>query len=136
MNSKITKGKATVRDYMTRRLTTFTPGMDIHQAIKLLLNKRVSGGPVLNETGAIVGVLSIKDCLQIAFDSSYHQQPGGTVEEFMSETVETIDAGTDIVEAADIFLKSPYRRFPVIEGRTLVGQISRYDILRALKNLW
>ena len=129
-------GNATARDYMKRRLVTFTSEMGIHQAIKLLLDKRVSGGPVLDEKGDIVGVLSIKDCLKIAFDASYHHEPGGKVEEFMSKDVETINAGTDIVEVADTFLKSRYRRFPVVEDGRLVGQVSRYDVLRALNDLW
>ncbi|NQU56883.1 MAG: CBS domain-containing protein [Rhodospirillales bacterium] len=129
-------GKVTARDYMTRKLVTFTPEMDIHRAIKLLLDKRVSGGPVLDDKGGIVGILSIKDCLKIAFDASYHQEPGGKVEEFMSEAVETIDAGTAIVEVADTFKKSRFRRFPVVEDGRLVGQISRYDVLKALEDLW
>jgi len=129
-------GNATARDYMARKLVTFTPEMEILRAIKLLLGARVSGGPVLDGKGDIVGVLSIKDCLKIAFDASYHQEPGGRVEEFMSEDVETIAAGTDIVEVADTFMKSRYRRFPVVEDGRLVGQISRYDVLRALEDLW
>lgn len=128
--------KATTHDYMTRKLVTFTPDMDIHRAIGALLGAQVSGGPVLDEAGGIVGMLSIKDCLGIAFEASYHQAPGGRVAEFMSETVETIDADTDIVEVAEIFMKSRYRRFPVIAEGRLVGQISRYDVLRALADLW
>lgn len=130
------KGNAKARDYMARRLVTFSPDMDIHLAIKLLLGRRISGGPVIDESGAIVGVLSIKDCLKIAFDASYHQQPGGKVGQFMSAEVETIDADTDIVGVADTFLKSRYRRFPVVEDGRLVGQVSRYDVLRALNDLW
>ncbi|MBT5266594.1 MAG: CBS domain-containing protein [Rhodospirillaceae bacterium] len=121
---------------MTRDLVTFTPDMGIHDAIKALLGAEVSGGPVLDDAGEIVGMLSIKDCLAIAFEASYHQEPGGKVAEFMSSDVETIEARTDIVEVADIFLKSRYRRFPVVEGGRLVGQISRYDVLKALGNLW
>ena len=127
---------ATAQDYMTRKLVTFTPNMDIHRAITLLLGKGVSGGPVLDEKGYIVGVLSIKDCLKIAYDASYHHEPGGNVQDFMSGDVETIGAGTDIVEVAETFLKSRFRRFPVVEGERLVGQISRYDVLRALEHLW
>lgn len=54
----------------------------------------------------------------------------------MSENVETIDAGTDIVEVAELFLKSRYRRFPVMEKGRLVGLISRYDALAAIEDLW
>ena len=130
------KANATTQDYMTRDLVTFTPDMGIHDAIKALLGAEVSGGPVLDDASEIVGMLSIKDCLAIAFEASYHQEPGGKVAEFMSSDVETIEARTDIVEVADIFLKSRYRRFPVVEGGRLVGQISRYDVLKALGNLW
>lgn len=130
------KANATTQDYMTRDLVTFTPDMGIHGAIQALLGAEVSGGPVLDDAGAIVGMLSIKDCLAIAFEASYHQEPGGKVAEFMSSYVETIEARTDIVEVADIFLKSRYRRFPVVEGGRLVGQISRYDVLKALGDLW
>jgi len=126
----------TARDYMTQKLITTTPEMDIQSAIKVLLDGRVSGCPVVNATGGVVGVLSIKDCLKVAFDASYHQQPGGPVAAFMSSQVETIEADADIVEVADHFLKSTYRRFPVVADGQLVGQISRYDVLRALRDLW
>ncbi len=55
---------------------------------------------------------------------------------YMSAKVQTIDAGADIVEVADLFLKSRYRRFPVTMNDRLVGLISRYDVLRALEDLW
>ncbi len=54
----------------------------------------------------------------------------------MSSDVQTIEADTDIVEAAEMFLKIRYRRFPVMSEDRLVGLISRYDILKALQELW
>jgi CBS domain-containing protein len=127
---------ATARDYMTRDVITITPDMDIHLAIKLLVEKKISGTPVLDDRGSLVGILSTRDCLKVAFNSSYHQDSGGRVADYMSESVETIDAGTDIVEVAELFLKSRYRRFPVMENGRLVGLISRYDALAAIKDLW
>lgn len=124
------------RDYMSTDLVTFTPDTDIHRAIRSLLEHEISGAPVVDEAGGLVGVLAIKDCLKIAFSTSYHRQAGGRVSEFMSRDVETIDADTDIVEVAETFLKSRYRRFPVMAGDRLVGQISRYDVLKALEDLW
>jgi CBS domain-containing protein len=129
-------GSAVVRDYMARELVTFAPESDIHRAMKVLLERRLSGAPVIDGRGDLVGVLSKKDCLRVAFSSSYHQDLGGRVAEYMSTVVATVEAGTDIVEAAELFLNSPYRRFPVIEDGRLVGQISRYDVLRALDDLW
>ncbi len=128
--------KACVRDYMSRDLITLTPDMRIQDAIMHLLEHQYSGAPVVDASGTLVGVLSNKDCLKIAFNSSYHQDWPGTVRDFMSSPAETLDAGSDVVAAAERFVTGRYRRYPVMEGGALVGQISRYDILRALKDLW
>ncbi len=122
----------TVADIMATRLVTFTPDTNIHEAIRILLDKRLSGAPVVDADGALVGVLSKKDCLKIVLSSRYHDDRGGPVRDFMSEPVETLDAGQDLVSAAQHFLGSHFRRFPVIRNGRLVGQISRYDILKVL----
>lgn len=126
----------TARDFMATKLMTLTPETDIHQAMRLLLDNRLSGAPVVNGEGKLVGVLSKKDCLKVAFSASYHKEWGGPVANYMSRDVQTVEADTDIVEVAEIFLKGPYRRFPVMENGHLVGQISRHDVLRALDELW
>lgn len=124
------------RDYMATRLVTLTPETDIHRAIKLLLKHRISGAPVVDADGRLVGVLSKKDCFKVAFSASYHKQWGGPVADYMTRDVETIDAETDIIAVAEMFLAGPYRRFPVMSQGRLVGQISRYDVLKALEDLW
>jgi CBS domain-containing protein len=125
-----------IADYMARRLVTLTPEMDIIKAIRVLLNHRFSGAPVIDADGRLVGVLSTKDCLKVAFTSSYHQEWGGSVADYMTAEVETLDADTDVIAAAKRFLEGPYRRFPVLRDGRLAGQISRNDILRALCDLW
>ncbi|MCP4186814.1 MAG: CBS domain-containing protein [Gammaproteobacteria bacterium] len=121
-----------VDDYMTRTLIQFDMDENIHNAAKALLEQRISGAPVVNEAGDLVGMLSKKDCLQVVYNASYHKDWGGRVEEYMSREVQTIDSGTDIIAVADLFVESNYRRFPVMENGRMVGQISRQDILRAL----
>ena len=54
----------------------------------------------------------------------------------MSAELWTIESDTDIVGPAEVFLKNRYRRFPVVTDGHLVGKISRYDVLRALEELW
>lgn len=127
---------ARVKDFMTADPVSLAPDMDIHRAMKILLEREISGAPVLDEQGGLVGILSIKDCLRVAFSASYHQEWGGRVSEFMSSKVQTIESDTDIVEAAELFLKVRYRRFPVVTNGRLDGLISRYDVLRALDALW
>ncbi|MCK5274149.1 MAG: CBS domain-containing protein [Alphaproteobacteria bacterium] len=126
----------TTRDYMSTDLVTFAPDTDIHRAIGTLLEKRISGAPVVDERGQLVGILSSKDCLRVAFSASYHQEPGGTVSDYMSREVKTVDAAADIVAVAEMFVKGPYRRFPVMENGRLVGLLSRHDILKAIEDLW
>jgi predicted transcriptional regulator len=126
----------TVDDYMARDLITVTPGDDIHTAVKLLLEERISGAPVLDPKGQLVGVLSKGDCLEVVYSTSYHQEWGGCVADYMSKEVTTIASGTDIIKAADMFMNSTFRRFPILENGRLTGQISRADILRALEDHW
>lgn len=125
-----------VKDFMATDLVTVTPETDIHRAINIFLERQISGAPVIDGNGNLVGILTVKDCLKIAFSASYHQELGGHVSDFMSTDVETIESGIDIVEAAEMFLKGRHRRFPVVTQGRLVGLISRYDILRALEELW
>ncbi len=126
----------TVKDFMTRDVRTVTADTDIDQAIKSLVSERISGLPVVSGNGNLIGILTTQDCLKIAFSASYHKDSGGPVSDFMSTNVEMIDAGADIIEVAELFLSSRYRRFPVTKDGRLVGLISRYDVLRALAELW
>ena len=125
-----------VKDFMARQLITLEPQMAIQRAISLLLEKRLSGAPVLNPDQQLIGMLSKKDCLKAVLNASYFQELGGTVADYMSDKVETLPAELDLVEAARHFLNSHYRRFPVLENGRLVGQISRADVLRALLQNW
>ena len=130
------KPVATVADYMTRDLITLSPETEINRAMSVLLDNRISGAPVLDASGSLVGVLSKKDCLKAAAEASYYRDWGSTVATHMSKDVHTLDAGLDIMTAAYAFISSKYRRFPVLEAGHLVGQISRADALRALQDNW
>jgi CBS domain-containing protein len=121
---------------MTQDLVTFTPEREIVDAMTILIDRHLSGAPVLDETGKLVGVLSKKDCLRAAVNASYYQQWGGKVSDFMTINIQTLDADLDVMAATQAFLTSPYRRFPVTSNGELVGQISRIDLLRSLSDLW
>lgn len=122
----------TIADIMATRLITFTPQTNIHEAIRVLLDHRISGAPVVDATGALVGVLSKKDALKIVLSAQYHGDRGGPVSEFMSAPVQTLAPDLDLVSAAQHFINSAFRRFPVVQDGRLVGQVSRCDVLQAL----
>lgn len=131
---EVTKN-ASVVDYMTKNLVTFTPDTEILKVIDVLLEKRITGIPVLNEKRELVGMIDDKDCLRVLFDGAYHNQPieNKTVAHYMSNVMKTVSPHTDIYEVADAFLNTIYKRLLVVDDHgKLLGQISRSDVLRAI----
>ena len=124
-----------IRDFMTSNLFTFSPDLDITDAIHLLLEKGISGAPVVDKRGNIIGMLSERDCIKVALSAGYYSQRGGKVAEFMSREVKTVDVNASLLDVARMFLEAPFKRYPVMRDNLLVGQISRSDILRALEKL-
>ncbi len=124
-----------VSDYMTRKLITFTEDMDLFEAIRIFSEQQVSGAPVIDKQDRLVGIMSEVDCLRGILDKTYHEEEvGGTVGEFMTREVDTVDTNTDIIAIAGQFIHRGRRRIPVVDNGTLVGQVSRKDILRAVND--
>jgi CBS domain-containing protein len=122
-----------VRDQMDRHVTTLHPDLDILDAVALLLEKRVTGAPVVDKSGRLVGILTEKDCLRIVAAGVEGDVPRGKVEAFMTRDPETVPPDMDVYYAAGLFLKRNFRRFPVVEDGRLVGAITRFDILRVVR---
>lgn len=125
----------TVKDYMARTLVTFKPETDVLDAVHTLVQHRIAGAPVVNDEGSLLGMLSEFDCMKVALNAGYHGIWGGPVRDFMSDGVETVDADMSIIDLAQVFINKKFRRFPVVHGTRLIGQISRRDVLRALEEI-
>ena len=123
---------AIVKNHLSRDLLTFSPDMPMVDAVAAMLKRNVSGGPVVDATGNLLGILTAKDCFRAALHASYYQGWSGIVSDFMAAPVETMEADLDLVSAAQRFLESDFRRFPVVEDGRLIGMIMRIDLLRAL----
>jgi len=128
-----------IEKYMVplNHMVTFKPDQNILEAIDTILDKRISGAPVLDEFRHLVGNLSEKDCLKIIVDKARDQKPveGKKVSDYMSTKVFTFSPNTNVVEAAMEFLSSPIRRYAVVKNGALIGEISRREILRAAQNI-
>lgn len=126
-----------VSDFMTRELITFKPEQLIEEVIQSLIKNKISGAPVVNSNNELVGIISEGDCLKDISESRYHNLPmqQHIVEQRMAKNVETIDGNMNVFDAANKFLESRIRRFPIVENGKLVGQISQKDILKAALQL-
>jgi len=122
-------------DYMSVNPVTFSPDTDIFDAIHVLLQRRVSGGTVLNENNEVVGVISELDCLKAIINTGYYHEGGGTVGDFMyTGPLEYMDQHTSLIDAAQKILNTRHRRMPVVEHGKFVGQISARSLLQAFKD--
>ncbi len=123
-----------VKEYMSTRLVTFRVNMNVVEAMGILLQNRISGGPVVDEEGNMVGVLSEVDLMQVVVQDSYYDESMGIVGDYMQSQVETVTPEVDIYSVAQMFITNHRRRYPVVsESGKLVGQISRRDVLRAVE---
>lgn len=127
----------TVSDYMAKNLITFKPDQSLIGVMEILARHEITGGPVIDQSGKLIGMISESDCMEQLSNSRYYNLPMGSepVEKYMTSAVETIESHVDIFDAATKFHNSPHRRFPVVENGKLVGQISQHDIIVAALHL-
>jgi CBS domain-containing protein len=126
----------TARDLMTTSLLVFRPEQTILEVIEALIKRRVSGAPVVDDQGRLVGVVSELDCLRmLASDEFYfeQQEEGALVSQFMSSGGRTIPPDLGMYAISHYFLTSTIRRLPVVENEKLIGQVSRRDVLRGME---
>ena len=136
-NSTTETEAVSVSDYMTRNLITFRPEQTVEEVIQKLIQHKISGGPVVNEKNELIGIISEGDCIKQISDNRYYNMPfeHNKIEAHMVKNVETIDGNLNIFDAANKFIQSKRRRFPIVENGKLVGQISQKDILKAAMKL-
>ncbi len=122
-----------VRDYMDTTVPTLSPTTLVLDAIDFLLEHGKTGAPVVDDDGRVVGILTEKDCLKVVAHAPDPDHVKIHVADFMSRDVKSIPPSMDVYYAAGLFLKENFRRFPVVENGHLVGAITRYDMLRAIR---
>ena len=124
-----------VEKFMATGEVTLSPDTTINEAIDIMLDQGLTGAPVLDSDRKIVGMLTEKDCLRLLVDSAYNNlhHDDKTVADYMSSVVKTVTTDHDILDVANEFLSTHFRKFPVVHNGRLVGQVSRRDILKAVR---
>ncbi len=126
---------ATVRDAMDRETYAIPPETPILEAISVLIDKGVTGVPVVDAAGRSLGMLSEEHCLKLLAEGDRNfSEPQGTVADYYDANVPTVAPEMNIHYVAGMFLRSPqHRRFPVVDCGKLVGIVTRKDILKTLR---
>ncbi|MFW5760786.1 MAG: CBS domain-containing protein [Cyclobacteriaceae bacterium] len=126
-----------IEKYMATDLVTFTLEQDIQEVINIMIENEISGAPVLDNEGQLAGIITEKDCMKAIIDVAYHNQPlsKSKVKDYMTKDPQTVSVENDVLDVANAFLKTHFRRFPVINKGKLIGQVSRRDILKAANDI-
>ena len=121
-----------VKDHMATEVVALQPDMEILRAAQVLIRHDISGAPVLDPHGRLVGLLTERDFMRVALQAAYHGEPGGLVQDFMTHDPVTVSPDDTILDLAQKFITAKFRRYPVLDGGRLVGVISRRDVMRAI----
>jgi CBS domain-containing protein len=141
-----------VRDVMTQPVVSVDGEAPISLAIRLMLQKMISGLPVVDACGNLLGVVTEGDFLRRAETGTEHTQPrwleflmgpgplardyvkahGRKVSEVMTRNVKTVDEATQLKDVVALMERHHIKRVPVLRGKKLVGIVTRANLLRAL----
>lgn len=125
----------TAKDIMMRKLVKLRPDMTIVDAARLLIRKGISGAPVVDHEGKLLGFLSELDVLRIVASDDFSDEDfeeSSPVSDFMTSYVHTIPPHMGIFSIAHLFVQHRIRRIPVVENGVLVGQVRRRDVLMGI----
>jgi CBS domain-containing protein len=111
------------QNIMTRDVVTVGAAATVKEAAQILTQQQLSGAPVVDERGQIVGVVSEADIVAAK---------GSRVKDIMSKKVFTITEETPVEEIAALMMTRRIKRLPVMREEKLVGIVSRADIVAAV----
>lgn len=115
---------------MTTDIVSVKPATPIYEALDLLSKKKVSGLPVVNDQGGVVGILSEKDVLRILIDKRLKVKD--TVENYMTREVICFTEEDSVSSICNFFMRSHIRRVPIVRDGKLVGIVSRRDLVNLI----
>ena len=115
------------RDIMTHEVITIKPDAAVREAARQLADYHISGMPVVDEQGHMVGIITEADLIS---------KDGKTVADLMSDRVVRVHEDTLVDEIAQILTSNRYKRVPVLREERLVGVVSRADIVRMMAGRW
>jgi len=122
-----------LRDYMLPNPVRVSPNDNIMDAMKVIIENKISGVCVVDANANLVGILSEMDCLRAVLGAIYNNNNIGLVRDHMAaDNLVVAHPNEDIVSVAQDMLLKNKRRRPVVENGKLIGQISCRQLLSAV----
>ncbi|MEE4217497.1 MAG: CBS domain-containing protein [Xanthomonadales bacterium] len=123
-----------VYECMDQVVPTLSPDTPILKAVSFLLRHRVTGAPVVDYKGKLLGIITESDLLRLISEGVGSKPPKeAKVADFMTSEVVTVPSTTDVYFVAGVFNRNRFRRLPVVDDGRVVGAITRYDLLRVIQ---
>jgi len=130
------------RDIMTRKVVTVKKDCTVGKLITILKENSITGAPVVDNEGNLVGIVSVKDLIEAisvliktrlsAKEIKDLRGKFNWVEGFMTADVITADAESDILDVFELMVKEHIHRVPIMENGKMVGILSASDAYRTL----
>lgn len=122
-----------VKDIMTRSPVTIPVDATIDAAIDVMVTRGISGLPVVDKYGRLVGIITEYDVLHLYNRAGGRDDLYEPCEGFMTRSIRTISQDASLDVAASIFHAAAIRRLMVVDGERLTGILSRRDVLRCIR---
>jgi CBS domain-containing protein len=116
-----------IREIMRRIVVTIAPDATLGEAARILCENEVFGAPVADTSGALIGFISETDLMDLLFDTDARRYP---VTNYMAREVHVVGPDDSLAAAAKMLALLGIRHLPVVEGGTLVGMVTRRELLK------
>lgn len=126
------------KDIMTREVIALRPETRTLDAMRVFVEHRISGAPVVDDNRHLIGIVSEYDCLRVLTAGQFSdesQEEDEPVRAIMTENVVWIPPDLDLFSIAHKFMERPVRRLPVVDAGRVVGMVSRRDVLAGVERM-
>jgi CBS domain-containing protein len=115
-----------VKDLMNTNVVSVDPDDTVEEAMAVMIRLGISGLPVVDMAGRLLGVITEFDLLELVWEPN---TPKNKVYHYMTREVRTVDQEDEVTDVVDVFHSLPIRRLIVTSGKKVVGVISRRDLI-------
>jgi len=115
------------KDIMSTDVVSVQPDTPVTRAVELLIENDITGLPVVEPSGRLVGIVTEKDLIGVLCGQD---APSGTARDYMTDDVISFDEDDDIIAICECLISNHLRRVPILADGKLVGIISRRDLIK------